>query len=48
MFSLRRKRLRDDMTEVFKMIHGIDKVNLEKLFCIDEDVKTRKQSIFKN
>ena len=36
MFSLRRRRLRGDMIEVFKMIHGIDKVNLEKLFCIDE------------
>ena len=26
MFSLRRRRLRDDMTEMFKMIQGIDKV----------------------
>ena len=24
------------MIEVFKMIHSIDKVNLGKLFCIDE------------
>ena len=31
-FSLRRRRLRGDMIEVFKMIHGIDKANLEKLF----------------
>ena len=37
-FSLRRRRLRGDI----KMIHGIDKVNLEKLFCIDEDRRTRK------
>ena len=37
-FSLRRRRLKGDMTEVFKMYHGIDKVNLGKLFCIDEDV----------
>ena len=37
MFSLRRRRLRGDMIEVFKMVHGIDKVNIGKLFCIDED-----------
>ena len=34
MFSLRRRRLRGDMIEVFKMIHGMDRVNLGKLFCI--------------
>ena len=33
-FSLRVRRLRGDMIEVFKMIHGIDKVNLEKLFVL--------------
>ena len=32
MFSLRHRRLRGDMIEVFKVIHGIDKVNLENLF----------------
>ena len=32
MFSLRRKRLMWDVIEVFKMIHGIDKVSLGKLF----------------
>ena len=32
MFSLRHRRLRGDMSEVFKMIHDIDKVNLGKLF----------------
>ena len=31
-FSLRHRRLRSDMNEVFKMIHGTDKVNLGKLF----------------
>ena len=45
MFSLKRRRLRVDMIEVFKMIHGIDKVNLGKLFCIDEDGRTRKHSL---
>ena len=45
MFSLRCRRLRGDMIEVFKMIHGIDKVNLGKLFCIDEDERTRKHSL---
>ena len=43
MFSLRRRRLRGDMIEVFKMICGIGKVN--KLFCIDEDKRTRKHSL---
>ena len=27
-----RRRLRGDMIDVFKMIHGIDKVNLGKFF----------------
>ena len=45
MFSLRRRRLRRDMIEVFKMIHGIDQVNLGKLFCIDKDRRTRKHSL---
>ena len=51
MFSLRRRRLRDDMIdmiEVLKVIHGIDKVILGKLFCIDEDERTRKLFLFKN
>ena len=48
MFSLRRKRLRGDMIELFNMIHGIDKVNLGKLFCIDKNGRTRKYSLFKN
>ena len=47
MFSLRRRRLRGDMIEVLKMIHGIDKVNLGKLFCINEDERPRKHSLFK-
>ena len=41
MVSLRRKRLRGNMIEVFKMIHGIDKVNLGQFFCTDEDGRTR-------
>ena len=48
MFSLRHRKLKDDMIEVFKMIHGIDKVNLGKLFYIHEDERTRKHSLFKN
>ena len=47
MFSLRRRRLRSDMTEVLKMIHSIDKVNLGRLFYINEDERTRKQFMFK-
>ena len=33
------------MIEVFKMIHGTDKVTLGELFCIDEDGRTRKHSL---
>ena len=44
MFSLRRRRLGGDMAEVFKMINGVDKVNLGKLSCVDED-ETRKQFV---
>ena len=48
MFSLRRRRRMGDMIEVFKSIHGNDKVKLGKLFCIDEYGRTRKQFMFKN
>ena len=41
-FSLRRRRLRGNMIEVFKMNQGIDKVNIGKLFYIVEDRRTRK------
>ena len=41
MFSLRCRRLRVDMNEVFKMILGIDSVNLGKLFYVDEDRRTK-------
>ena len=40
--SLRRRKLMGDMIEVFKMIHGIHKVNLGKPFYIDGDGRTRK------
>ena len=43
MFSLSRRRLRGDMVELLKMIHGMDKVDIGKLFCIDEDERIRKQ-----
>ena len=45
MFSLRHRRLRDDMIEVFKMIQSIDQVNLGKLFCKDEDRRRRKHCL---
>ena len=41
MFSLRHRRLRGDMTEAFKMIHGIDKINVRKLLCVNKDGRTR-------
>ena len=43
--NVRRMRLRGDMIQVFKMIHGNDKVNLGKLCCIDEDERTRKHRL---
>ena len=48
MFSLRRRRFRGDMIGVFKMIHGIDKIKLRKIPCIDEDERTRKLFMLKN
>ena len=36
------------MIEVFKMIHSIGKVNLGKIFCIGENGRIRKHSLFKN
>ena len=44
MFTLRRRRLMGDISEVFKMINGIGKVNLGKPFCIDE-VERRKHNL---
>ena len=29
------------MIKMFKMIHGIDEVNLEQIFCVNEDRRTR-------
>ena len=37
--------LRIDIIEVFKMIHGNDKVHIEKLICIDENGRTRKHNL---
>ena len=34
MFSLRSRRFRGDVIEGLKMIPGVDKVNIGKLFCI--------------
>ena len=48
MFSLRHMRFRGDMIKVFNMIHDMDKINLGKLFCIDEDGRPREYSLFKN
>ena len=45
MFSQRHRRLRSDLIEVFKMIHGTDKVNMGKLFYIDEDERTSKYNL---
>ena len=30
---------------MFKIIHGIGKLNIGKLFCIDEDERTRKSRL---
>ena len=47
-YRLRRRRHKANMIEVFTMIHGIEKVNLGKLFCIDKDGRTRKDSLCLN
>ena len=44
-FSLKHRRLRGDMIEVLKMIHDINKVNIGKHFCTDEDRRTRQHSL---
>ena len=48
MFSLRHRRFKDVISEMFKMIHGTGKLNLGKLFCIDKDGRTSKHNLFKN
>ena len=45
MFFLRHRGLWSDVIEVFKMILGIDKVNLRKHFYIKGDGRTRKYSL---
>ena len=45
MFSLRHRKPRGDMIEVFKIIHDTDKVNVENHFCIDGDGRTRKHGL---
>ena len=45
MFVLRCRKLGGDMIEVFKMIHSVDKINLRKIFYIDEDGRTRKNRL---
>ena len=44
--SLRRRRLRGDMIEMFKMIHGIDKVNMGKLLYIEMRIEEQKNIVF--
>ena len=45
-FSLRHRRLRGGMIEMFKMIQGIEKVNLWKFFlCADEERRARIHSL---
>ena len=44
-FSVRYRRLRRDMILVFKTVHDIDKVNLEKLFYIYEGRRIRKHGL---
>ena len=45
MFSLRCRRLRGDMIEMFKMMYGIDNVNLGKPFIVNEDERIRRYRV---
>ena len=45
MFSLNRRRLRGDMIEVFKMIHGIDKV-IQGSFFVQMRMKVQEKIVY--
>ena len=44
MFSLKRRYLRGDLIEVYKMFNGLDKVDFNDYFTLDEDRRTRGHS----
>ncbi|XP_074849472.1 BBSome complex member BBS7 isoform X2 [Carettochelys insculpta] len=41
LFSLEKRRLRGDMIEVYKIMNGVEKVNIEKLFTFSHNTRTR-------
>ncbi|CAM5122732.1 unnamed protein product [Eretmochelys imbricata] len=41
LFSLEKRRLRGDMTEVYKIMSGVERVNKEKLFTCSHYIRTR-------
>ena len=45
MFSLKRRRLRGDMIEVFKIINGLDRLDFDKFFIKDSRNITRGHSL---
>ena len=44
MYSLEDIRLIVDVIKISKIVHGIDKVNLRKDFCVNEDRGIRKHT----
>ena len=44
MFSLRRRYIRGDMIEVYKMFEGLDDLDINEFFEVDEDDRTRGHS----
>ena len=45
LYSLSERRTRADMIAVYKIVHGITDINIEKLFTLEKDKRTRGHSL---